>query len=455
MDLQYGTLPSTPLISSSSSSWSNLLAVSQGLLLALHHQVQVSDTLEYTWLNLQGMPWGTAPSAIAFTGQTPTSSLLVAAYAGSVFTLPTSSCPTTGGFYWDGLACIPQTCTKVQACGQNKVSLNNQCVCAPGYYQQAHTTYCIACAPPFYCAGGTQYACPSGTATATLLPQSATCILCPQNTWCPNQWLGFPCPGQSATSTTANNQFPSACTCQPGYTGPSCAPCPSGYYCPSGTSATAFNMAIYLVGAQPAPSLITKTLLTYFQTPGSAKPTLNTLPTLQAALFLQPIDATNRTLQGLMLMLQLPDSTNPGWAQLLLQVVQSTANTTLPVSMLPASGPLVQQISINPPTLCLTGKTSIGASCVCAPGYAPTNQQCSPCPLNTFKSAAGSVACTACPAGLVAPSTGATACSLPSPSSPASSSSSDTTVLIGGVVGGVVGLVLLLFLVYSLMPRPP
>ena len=458
LDLPTGQLPDTPLLTSASSA-ASLRVLSQGIFLSIlnaNHQIQLADTLEWTWItDIPGMPAHTAPWLLSATGLTPSSTLLVSAFGTTLFSLRASICG--GHYYWDGTACMPQTCVSIPHCPSNKVFVNSACVCMDGTYQLPNLL-CSPCPKNAYCAAGVQTACPSTLLSAAVGGKSvndcicastgqfysqslSSCQTCLPNTYCPNQWLSVQCPG-SGFVNSAGNQLPTQCACQAGFTGPSCAPCPAGFYCPSGTGATAFNMAGYFIGADEGMgSAVQAVLTTYFSTPGSVS---------AFAAHVEWIPPTPRTPQGLVVLVQLPDATTGrAWAQ----VVQAM-NTTA-VTMLPSSWTLmpVQSVSINPPTRCLTGKVPslpVASACVCAPGYETSAQQCAPCAANTFKAAPGPGACAPCPLGTASNALGASACVTQIGAAPAAAASQNLVPLIAGVVGGVVGLVLLLYLLHFL-----
>jgi hypothetical protein len=257
-----------------------LVSVSPDILVSVQDSaLVVADTMQWAWVALPGLPTGTAPSlaGISATGLSPTSSLLVAAYGSSLFTITASQCGL--GSYWNGLRCVPHTCVRVPQCDPTQRLVNNQCVCIPGYYS-LQGSLCTPCPTGSYCSGGLKYTCPTGGGLTTLSAQSTspndcicssvgyyyagsslTCSTCPANTWCPNRYMLFQCPGGAGSTTTTGSQFPVGCTCLPGYTGPSCAPCPASSYCPA-SATTVSNMAVYYAGTRRPAARHLPTLLT-------------------------------------------------------------------------------------------------------------------------------------------------------------------------------------------------
>jgi len=484
-----GSLPATPMINAGSGA--GILSFSPNLLLSIQGStLQIADIMEWTWVSaIPGLPFATGPSLpiLSVTGITPVSGYLVVAFQSSLFGVRLQYCSSLGQ-YWDGTQCVSQSCKRVTNCNMfpNQESVNGQCMCKAGYYLQG--SICTQCTERKYCPGGGAGLtdCPSGSATVTMhagstsindcicngngqyystLSMPPTCITCGPNLWCPNQWLSIPCPGTSSgIGGTTGNDLPYTCTCQAGFSGPSCSPCTTGNYCPTGTGATAVNIAVYYSGlVSPVASYYTtveQTLLNYFTDKTTRVSTVNNLVDLQNMLYMQPVEATNRTDPGLMVMVQVPNQNLYTWATLLLSVLstrQALNYSTLTITM---NGPEIKTVPINPPTLCLTGKvpsSPIASTCVCAPGYQPSGQQCTPCPQNTFKAAAGSAKCAACQVGLVASSTGSTACSQPSNSTDGGngngSNNNTTMIIIGAAVGGVLVVVLLFYLVHSMLTK--
>ena len=465
LDLVSGSLPISPLASSFSNHIQVLVALSENIFLSAGSGVaiQVADTLEWTWIdNIPGMPEGTAPTLplLSATGLTPSSTLLLTAYGSNIFSIKSSLC--SGHYYWDGANCMPQTCIKIPQCTNDKVFINSACVCKPGFYQLPNLL-CSPCPMNSFCNdGGVQTTCPNSMGTVSTQSTSITdcicsstgqfysaaysaCTFCLANTWCPNQWVAMQCPGSSSLSSQ-KNQFPTLCTCEAGFMGPGCVPCTQGYYCPSSTGATAFNMAGYYIGASHAMiPTIQNALLKYFSTPGSIVSSVHSVNDLPVSI--QVVEATNQTAEGLMILVQLPDSNGQNWGQIVLFTLQEYA-TNQSISMIPSGTMPMQSISINPPTLCLTGKTPsvpIASTCICAPGYETNGQQCSPCANNMFKASSGAGSCIPCAVGYISSATGASACVPSLASAPSTTSSTVNVALVaGGVGGGVVGLVLLL-----------
>lgn len=486
LDTLQGTIPSQPLVPSFSSSLNTLTSLSSELLLSTSTTttttttLMVTDIAQWTWVKIAGLPEGTAPSlpTIAATGINPTTTLLVVAYGPRLFRISAKQCPLNK--YWDGVACVAHACVKLRQCDITQELVNNQCVCLPGYYQLAKGG-CSACPIGSYCRNGQITPCP-GTTLTTLDQYStsvndcicsftghyyslaaADCVQCLPNTWCPNRWSILSCPSSTSSLTASSgNQFPVTCTCQPGFTGPMCAPCPANFYCPSSaTPTTVYNSALVytnLTSALAMPILI-PSLLKYFNTPSTQLllQLATTVQDLQRILYVADIAPTNHTpLPAIVVMLQLPSPAFQGWGMVLKLAFKGTTGLgyvgTIPTTAIP-----VQQKDIpnNVPTQCLTGKVPsapIASTCVCAPGYEANGQQCKPCAANTFKTAPGSdTTCAPCPVGLVSLPASAT-CAAPAVSAPSNADAGgggSTTVLIGAVVGGVVGLLVLLFIFQS------
>ena len=474
LDPQLNLLQSKPLIPSAPLQ-PGLVSLSSKLLLAPDSggRILAADSTEWTWVPIQGMPLGTSAPTFSTTDLSPTQSLLVVGFGDLLFSITVRQCAP--GSYWDGSACTLQSCMKTTACAGNmQLGANNECVCMPDFYQNPQMA-CVQCQSPNYCSNGVQKACPANQLTSTLYPQStsandcictatsaffsvalASCVRCPVNTWCPNQWSVYTCPGTAAVGAGTSNEFPVTCTCQGGFTGPGCQPCPDSYYCPTGTSSKGVNMAVYYVGVPAsATESIRQSLFKYFLTQGSRVASVNTLQDLDAILLVSVVDATNHTEQGLMVMVQLPDAQITGWGLLLQLILASQSNTSSSITMSPSNGiPIQQPVSINPPTQCITGKvpsSPVASTCVCAPGYEPAAQQCSPCAINAFKADAGGSKCVQCAVGSVATNTGSTACVAVQDTGGTSGGGVSTGLLVGAVSGGVVGLVLLLFLLRLLI----
>ena len=472
LDTIQGLIPSRALIPSSGGGYLTSLSPNMLLLSASGRAPLVADTWEWTWVDIAGLPQGTAPSHphLAATGISPLAAVLVVAHGSRLFTINTAQC--NRGSYYDGVSCVQHSCTKVQQCDPTRELIDNACVCIAGYYES--TGQCKPCPVGSYCFNAKLYACP-GSALTTLTQQSTSindcicattgyyfsiaandCLQCPSNSWCPDRWSAFPCPGGSLVSTTTKGSlFPVGCLCQQGFTGPGCVSCPDSAYCPASTS-TVYNLALIYtnITSTLALPLLTPTLLTYFKTPGSLLSSISNAQDLQSILYLHDLPSTSHTpLPALMVMLQVPNAQFLGWGQALTLVLNEAGFN---VGTLPTDGTPNQRAGIpnNAPTQCLTGKvptSPIASSCICAPGYEANGQQCSPCAANNFKSAAGSAtSCVPCPVGLVS-LPAAASCLQPAAaaSSISSSNGSNTTLLIGAVVGGVLGLLLLLFVFQS------
>jgi hypothetical protein len=488
LDTLQGIVTNTrPLIAATNNHFA-LVSVSPGVLLTLnaanpnHNTLSTTDTAQWVWGSIAGLPSGTAPSFphIAVTGINPTAVFLVVANASALFLLSAKSCAL--GSYWDGVACVPHACLKVPQCDATRELdiITNQCVCIPGFFETSSSAPCQPCPVGSYCLQGRRTACP-GTFVTTLqqrstsfrdcicsvtgyyyLPASADCVVCTPNAWCPNTWSVLACPGttSSATASAVGRQFPVACACQPGFTGPSCAPCPAGAYCPAPLTSTGVvnNLAIIYTNLTEALAMpiLTQTLVTYFNTPGTQLSGIATARDLP--LYVANIPPTNHTpLPAIVVMLQLPPTANAqqlqSWGTVLLLAFRTAGFRS--VATVPTTGNPVTQSGIphNAPTQCLTGKVPsapVASTCVCAPGYEPNGQQCRPCAANTFKEAPGAdTNCIPCPVGLVSLAAAA-ACRQPSLSSggdgaDAAAAGNDTGLLIGAVAGGVGGLLLLLF----------
>ena len=466
LTLGQGTMPASSLIAPSPGGGLLVSLSSTALLLLNTSGLQGADTQEWAWVSMAGMPQGTAPFLLSATPITPTTATLVAAYGGGIYTLGTTQCAV--GFYWDGVGCTAQACTQVQQCDATRTLVNNMCVCLPGFFQTSQTLPCSQCLAPSYCNGGTKKSCPSGLATVApqassdndcLCPatgqyaSSATgCSNCPPNFWCPDRWGLFQCPGTASSSSTGA-QFPIGCGCLPGYTGPNCALCPAGFYCPLSSTASASNMAVYYAGVPPdAIALLRDGLFNFFTLDSSRIATVNSPADLDSVLYVKALPATNHTPQALMVMVQVPSSLQQkvtGWGGLLKQLFDAAHfNYTL-------SGQPIQQSAptVNVPVACLTGKvpsSPVPSTCVCAPGYQTSGQQCAACPANYYKAPSGAGTCIPCAVGLTTNgAVGASACVNPPPYSPPSDGGGSPTVLIGAVAGGIVGLLALLYIMQA------
>lgn len=473
LDLIQGTLLSTanPLINIGNGF---LTSISSQILL-LHNKdddtLLTADISQWTWGNITGLPIGTAPSLpyITYNGLTSNTGFIIVAYGSKLFRITTAQC--TLGSYWNGIACVQHTCRRIQQCGIGLELVNSQCVCIAGFYQASSgLTECLPCNKGFYCINGQSIQCPNtrttlftkstsindcicSTTGSYFSPASAACMTCTPNSWCPDSWSVFRCPGTSAPSTLNGQQFPISCTCPAGFTGPSCVPCPTNFYCPTSTTSTVFNIAIMYTNITYALAMpiLTQTLVTYFNTPGTRLSSISTVRDLESILFVHEIQATNSTPQpAIMVMLQLP-TVQQSWGSALLNVLITAGFRS--VSTVPITSTPVFQGGIpnNIPIQCLTGKvpsSPIASTCVCAPGYETNGQQCRACPANTFKEAPGpDTNCIPCPVGLVSIAASST-CTKPLGlnTNDNDNEGPNTTILIGAAVGGVLGLLLLLFI---------
>jgi hypothetical protein len=464
--------------------------------------LKVADSMQLTWVDIQGLPSGTAPTiqpmSLAASVLSRGKALLVVSKGSSLFTLSLYRCPSPTQ-YWDGVACIEQTCLKQVTCTFPMISISNGggCSCAPGYYQNAQSSSqslaCISCSLPKYCDGVVALTCPFSTGTTISIATSINDCICPtQGTyfnalltppkcvecrsselWCPNKWQSFTCPGVFTTSSQLSTTlitYPTKCTCAPGYTGANCEICPLGFYCPSSPTTTALNTAALYTFNQPPLSnvvvgYINSFFLSYFTLVGTKLPNFATQEDLNKILYTQIVPATNRTLYGIMVMVQIDIASSSssydnfkGWHKSLLDYLKATSSTST-ISVTPGSNSPVNfdVVQVNRPVQCLTSKVpaSPPSTCICAQGYETNKEQCSACSANTFKAFSGAGTCSPCAIGNIAPIK-ASAC-IPDPDllNPTQSSASgpDLVLLLGGVGGGIVGLIILLFVVQTVIKR--
>lgn len=459
--------------------------------------IKAADASEMAWVDIQGMPWGTALNSLSTLGNMAASvtdrsnALLVVSRGTSLFTLAIQRCfgsstSPSSSQYWDGVGCAAHSCVKQMSCDQTMKLVDGICICKQGFFASVpNPTICQPCQTPNYCENGKSTQCPDGTVTLQNSASSINecicqspgqffskgvastikCVNClTSDSWCPNQWLNIQCPGVFKNPPTVIDNIatsPVQCTCAAGYTGPNCAPCPDGFYCPDGQTSTASNLAAYYIFAQtPLATLVAEYITTFFTTyfsQGPTKPPNFNSNNLDKFLFTQVIPATNKTSFGIIVMIQidgLPADANSfkGWPQSLYDYLNTKrANVT---SKLPAtSTPYTYSVKVNKPLQCMTSKVpsvSPSSTCVCAPGYETKGEQCSACPVHTYKVSAGPGACIACPIGKVAPIRSTTPC-IPDPSlltnqGDGTSGGPDTTLLVGGIGGGIFGLIILLAL---------
>ena len=87
-------------------------------------QIQVADNVQRTFTNIQGMPSLSQPSLLSAAGTGMSSTLLIAAYGTSIFTIPATRCPLSAlsGLpqYWDGRQCTNHICIRSRSCAGNQ-----------------------------------------------------------------------------------------------------------------------------------------------------------------------------------------------------------------------------------------------------------------------------------------------------------------------------------------------
>lgn len=455
--------------------------------------LQTADSSEMRWVDLQGMPWGSAvnslPMSLAASVISNSEALLVTSSGGSLFTLSINRCFSlnnpNNAQYWDGVGCTDHSCIKETACKANAVRNEVKvCVCKNGYYAGSSfssNAACQQCNLPKYCEEEREKQCPDGTATqvvasesinkcicpslgqffSTAVLQDKKCINCPTgNAWCPNQWLSLPCPGgkkQWGPQLTLDGlTTPVQCLCAAGYTGPGCTLCPSGFYCPDTGTSSATNLAVYYTFEQaPLTTLVVSQIQAFFAgffANQATKPPNYSPDALDRILYTEAVPITNRTKFGIVVMIQIESSSAAAfntWPVPLynfLTARQINVSGRVPTTNIPYSS-VVQG---NKPLQCSDTKVpnNFPSSCVCAPGYESKGEQCAACPVNTHKSTAGVGSCTACPIGKVS-AIKSSECKLdPTLSTTTTTQNAagpDVALLAGGIGGGVVGLLLLIF----------
>lgn len=499
-------IPDTSLIPSISGGASELhnlgLAFSVGSLMYItgvssetlcengQHCFRVADSQQMSWVELQGLPWGSSsnpwPMSMGVSLTSRSEAILVVSSGPSLFTISFNRCLSPDE-YWDGAACMKHSCIKQTPC--NAAMIRNEagnCVCRNGFWAAVGgaTTSCQICREPKFCEGGVERECPERTQTRidgassvndcvcptngqffaqSLLSQTTRCTFCQAgDTWCPNRWLSLSCPGNKKTLLTqpaaVSFASPIHCQCAAGYTGPGCIVCPDGFYCPDTGKTLATNLAVYYTLAQTP---LTDKVLTdirnyfssYFQVPAT-RPVNYNPKAMDLILYTQAVPISNRTSFGIMVMIQVEGSAIQfsGWPSALQDyLLQRKVNVTgREPSGLSNNNVYSMQVPVNKPLQCMVSKVPDPSAvfCICAPGYESRGEQCSACPVNTFKANSGTGSCVSCPLGRIAP-VKATACIL-DPSSSSSSTAQnaggpDVGLLIGGIGGGVVGLIVVIF----------
>ena len=260
--------------------------------------IVAADTAERVFLAVQGMPFGSSPSAIA--GAAVATGTLVASTPSGVYTLSAGYC-SGGGQYWTGSQCVSQRCLRRVPCAFGETSDGTACQCMPGFYRVSGS--CVACAAgPYYCSGGdTPTACGSGLRTLTGGANSSLQCLCQSTgtynnpaitsgctpctvdttSYCPDQWSIQSCPPHAdaaSMSASLGTTTPAYCACLGGYYGPGCTACPSGMACPHNAQATNVARLFVVVtqagggvgaaGAQALVAAVLSVLQTYYSGPG-------------------------------------------------------------------------------------------------------------------------------------------------------------------------------------------
>ncbi|EKX31853.1 hypothetical protein GUITHDRAFT_149020, partial [Guillardia theta CCMP2712] len=133
----------------------------------------------------------------------------------------------------------------------------NDCTCVPGWFGKAHYNQdksCKQCPANMYCPGGeNSFPCPQFSSSDPEASQClcnaayhgtshSDCALCPADKYCSGKNEIGDCPAYS--SSPVGTKSINDCTCKPSYfepnppvsqtSGPSCAPCVEGFYCPGG-----------------------------------------------------------------------------------------------------------------------------------------------------------------------------------------------------------------------------
>lgn len=104
-------------------------------------------------------------------------------------------------------------------------------LCQQGYYSPGNWTNCTECAAGYICPAGSQGPSPEGS-------------ICPPGHYCPNTRLTRKCPKGTYSSTLGATSISTCLNCTEGYHCPYDGmpgtefqqPCPSGYFCPTGTA---------------------------------------------------------------------------------------------------------------------------------------------------------------------------------------------------------------------------
>lgn len=452
------------------------------------HCIRVADGTQMTWVELQGLPWGSAsnpwPMSMGVSATSRSEAVLVVSSGPSLFTIPIHRC-LSADTYWDGTSCVRHSCIKQTPCNSAQHLIRSAagiCVCRNGFFPGSGASLgCQNCPASRYCEDGVQKICPDGTSTQTTGASSVNQCICPQNgqyfapgllssntkciscqagdMWCPNRWLSFSCPGNPKKLLTPTSgsipASPIQCQCAAGHTGPGCVFCPDGFYCPDTGTSFATNLAVYYTFAQtPLTERVLSLIRTYFQTyfsVAATRPVNYNRDALHLILYTEVVAVSNRTNFGIMVMIQVEGqaTTFTGWPSALQDyLVQQKVNVT---GREPSNSVYSASVPVNRPLQCMVSKVpaASGSSCICAPGFETRGEQCSACPVNTFKAASGAGSCVPCPLGRIAPIK-AEACVLDSSSSSSTTNQNaggpDIGLLVGGIGGGVVGLIILIFL---------
>ena len=202
-------------------------------------------------------PAGTYSSAVGATTSATCTSCQAGQYSTATgATAPCMACPV--GQYCATLGTAPAACTSAPANSYytSTATTASGCswICNPGYYQSAST--CVACPVGSWCYAGVQNTCPTNANSVALASDQNQCLCkagyfgngsatgtspCPQcnaGSYCPggNTNLSIACPANSTSSPGSN--LLSQCYCPPGYqgsNGSTCALCPAGTICSSGS----------------------------------------------------------------------------------------------------------------------------------------------------------------------------------------------------------------------------